>query len=532
MILTAPWSTPPASYRDLVDLYERQFKEAIVRGDYVPYVWPYRSFAGVLVILYFLIPPTYSRLVYYTRYPLFAFNVYWAIKAIKECRSAAVSTGYGIGLIDAWGLLWLASLIIFNDARNDFKRIEWIDREERSGPIIVKHGDAKSTAVANGNSSGRELRIRQPNGSLSKESSKPTASTTPPETGYAYRTLPTALHARLSWTYDLLTGFRGVGFNHLIPGMPSPPPHVLASLPHPPKPTQAPPYNPSNKALFRGTIFNLIVGYLALDILKAIMMADPYFWGNLTAAPPSYLPTMITTSPAATKLYRLLLSFAGIYTALASIFALSPLQLLILPKWVLGPRVEAWHYPPMYGNPRALWDRGLIGFWSQWWHQTFRFGFQAPTVWLCKNLGLNEKGQTAKLLGLVIAFGCSGCLHAAGSYTMWPETKPLSPATFFWLQPLGIIGQQALTFGLKRTGIAGRVPRWMGGLTRVVGMVTWFWWTANFFTDDVARGGIWLFEPIPISFVRGARREGWIWWSTGVVGWHAGDRWWESGIAF
>jgi hypothetical protein len=54
--------------------------------------------------------------------------------------------------------------------------------------------------------------------------------------------------------------------------------------------------------------------------------------------------------------------------------------------------------------------------------------------------------------------------------------------------------------------------------------------------DDFARGGVWLFEPIPVSPLRGLGfgQEGDRWWCWGHigVGWYTGKHWWESGIAF
>ena len=535
MVLFPTWSIPPASYHDLISLYEAQLQQAVANGHYVPYVWPYRSLAGILVILYFLIPPTSSRIVYYARYPLFAFNVFWAVKTIGECRSAAVSTGYGLGLINAWAIIWLASLLIFNDARNDFKRIEFrkiFQASERRAGITEITEVIDPTPLVNGAPRRQELEPRHSNGTASKRPSATSGMNEPPDGKYAYQPLPPTFPERFTWAFDLLSNFRGVAFNFLIPGTPPPPKYVLSSLPHPPTSTRTPPYHETRRGLMRRTFVHIAVGYLTLDVLKSLMMADPYFWGDITATPPPYLPDAITTSQAGTKLYRILLSFAATYTSLSTIFALSPLQILVLPKWFLGARAEAWQYPPMYGTPRALWERGLIGFWGQYWHQTFRFGFQAPTTWLCRKCGIREKSQVGKVLGLVIAFGCSGCLHAAGSYTMWPATNPLEPATFFWLQPLGILVQQVLTFGLSGSGIADRMPAYIGGVTRIVGLGLWFWWTANFFADDVARGGIWLFEPVPLSLVRGIKGEGWLCWGPGLFGWYSGDRWWKSGITF
>ena len=65
---------------------------------------------------------------------------------------------------------------------------------------------------------------------------------------------------------------------------------------------------------------------------------------------------------------------------------------------------------------------------------------------------------------------------------------------------------------------------------------TWLYYTAPLLVDDFAKGGIWLFEPIPFSPLRGlgfgAEGEGWWCWHGRLIGWHHGARWWQSGISF
>ncbi|MCJ1289935.1 hypothetical protein MMC34_001469 [Xylographa carneopallida] len=545
MVFNPLWSSPPASYRELVTLYEQQYNNAIAKGDHSPYVWPYRSLGVYLVIVYLLIPPTSSKLVSYARYPVFAFNVYWAVKAVKECRSAAVSTGYGIGLLDGWAILWLAAVLIFDDGRSDFHRIEKaemvgeIDRES-SGHATHEDEDAPS----NGSTESHELRRRRTQRALAKEGTETEASIGTNK--YVWQKHPANFYQRLEWVADLVSNFRLIGWSHQINSIPSPPPSILDNLQPSAKPLkQTPPVvstgvsrYPDSKTLVRTKVITVMLGYLALDTLKVVMMSDPYFWGLTSAPPPTYLPSFITSSAALTRIYRLLISLAGTYVALESIMALAaPIFVGLIGPRILGLRAATWQYPDIYGSYNIVFRKGLAGWWGGWWHQTFRFAFEAPQKYLVSKLGWKERGLQAKLLGLVIAFGCSGSLHAAGSTTMWPATRPLEgPFTFFILQPVGIVLQMGASKFLGKLGIREKLPSWVRGAGNFVAVHVWFYYTAPLLTDDFARGGIWLFEPIPVSIWRGlgfgAEGEGWWCWNGRIISWYSGEKWWQSGLAF
>ena len=544
MNLSSTWSSPPSNYRELVTLYEKQFHAAVANGIYVPWVQPYRSFGVYILILYLLLPPSKSKVLYYARYTVFALAVYWCGSVSRDCRSPTVATGYGVGLIDAWSMLWLASLIIFNDGRNVFRRIE---REE----VVLKDNASADNSVhhqkdslQNGVPEGQQLRARSTKSSkvLSPRNSG-SASKSYGSRKCTWQHLPHKLSNRIDWVADLITNFRGTGWSHQIASIPGPPPTVLQDLGSTEFPPKSPCVSPTGNirydgptSLLRYKFMTLILGYLALDALKVVMMLDPYFWGLITLPPPSYLPTLITSSTILTRVYRLLLSLAGTYLGLNTIFALGPVFFVgIVGPRILGTRAEAWQYPDAYGSYSSVFTKGLAGWWGGWWHQTFRFGFEAPTKWACEKLGWDPKSMEGKTLGLLVAFGCSGCLHACGSYTMWPSTNPLKgPLAFFWLQPVGIISQMLIAGWMKKLGIREKLPTWVRGLGNFVFVHVWMYYTAPLLTDDFAKGGIWLFEPVPVSLLRGLglglEGEGWWCWHRRIVGWHWGERWWQSGI--
>ncbi|MCJ1282960.1 hypothetical protein MMC26_002287 [Xylographa opegraphella] len=545
MVYNPLGSSPPSSYRALVTLYEKQYNDAVAKGDYLPYVWPHRSLGVYLVIMYLLIPPTSSRFVSYARYPVFAFNVYWAIKAIKECRSAAVSTSYGIGLLDAWAILWLAAVLIFDDGRSDFCRIEkaevvpYVDQES-NGHAIQEGADA----VLNGSADSHKVRRRRTEESPAKGGTGPEQSNSTHK--YVWQKHPANFYQRLEWVADLVSNFRLIGWSHQINTIPSPPPDILDNLRPSAKPLKQTPAivstgvsrYPDSKTLVRTKATTVVLGYLALDTLKVLMMSDPYFWGLTSAAPPTYLPTFISSSTVLTRIWRLLISLAGTYVALESIMALAaPIFVGLLGPKILGLRAATWQYPDIYGSYNLVFRKGLAGWWGGWWHQTFRFAFEAPQKYIVKKLGWKERGLKAKLLGLVIAFVCSGSLHAAGSTTMWPATRPLhGPFTFFVLQPIGIVLQMGFSELLGMMGLREKLPTSVRGMGNFVAVHVWFYYTAPFLTDDFARGGIWLFEPIPVSLWRGlgfgAQGEGWWCWNGRIISWYSGQKWWQSGLAF
>jgi hypothetical protein len=233
----------------------------------------------------------------------------------------------------------------------------------------------------------------------------------------------------------------------------------------------------------------------------------------------------------------MLLSYIGIYAAIQMIFYTGPLFLsCLLGPSILGVPGESWMFPDTYGSWEAIFDNGLAGWWGRWWHQTFRFAFSAPSQWLIRRFNLNPKATSSVVLSLVTAFMLSGFLHACGSIAQLPTTKPWSgPFLFFMLQPLGIMGQMIIVRILRKLGITDQLPVWVRKGGNFVLTHAWLFYTGPLLVDDFARGGAWLFEPIPVSPLRGLgfglHGEGW-WCVPGpIVTWHTGRHWWQSGLA-
>ena len=528
----------PAQPEDVLKQFRKQCIYSIQSGDYAPFVWPYRAFGPYLLILYLLIPPKYSIFINWIRYPIFAIIVYLSVSSIQECRSSAVTIAYGIGLLNAWAILWSASLIIFNDARKNFKRIE---RRSQDTCLSTKETDGFASNLKTSDTIG--LQARSPFGnSANKNLDKPSTKRQvykgrSPKSHqnsvsrnssdvFKWQQLPQGLLHRLNWATDLVTNFRGVGWAHQIPGTLPPPPQIQASLHHLDEPPKSHHTYPSRESLLRSNLPTFLLCCIILDILKALTSRDPYFW-SLPSSTPSPFPYP--------RVSRLVLSLIFTYTSLLNIFVLAPLGFACLlgPK-ILGEHASPWLYSPYFGNPVQIWKKGLAGFWGQWWHQLFRYAFEATGDFVGGDLlGLEKKSQLGSLVRVVCAFLCSAFLHTCASYTTLGDTKPIQGSfAFFAVQPIGIVTQRTLTAWMRKRGLRDKIPAWVRGLGNVLVFMGWCWLTGPLVADDFAAGGIWLYEPLPVSFVRGMMGEGWWRWGGEWVRWHSGDKWWQSGLAF
>ena len=542
MAQSAANSAQPGTYRALIEQYEERFRGGVEAGEYEPFVYPYRFYGLFLIIAYLLLPPTSSRLVHYAKYPIFAFFAYWSVKAVVETKSPCHPWSYGIGIIQMWSVTWIASLVVFRDARTEAKRVERRRRDPAPADGGLGHGENATSAI-DGDGGVRRCRADGNKTQRTADGSANPKDLTKPEYEYHWQALPSSFRDRLDWVCDLGASLRGAGWSHQIRTIPPPPPEITSTLPSPPRVHPTVRTHLSRRALLRSNLVCAARTYLVLDLTKAAMTLDAYFLGaGPTAPPPSYLPTAITSSAILTRIYRLLLSLLGIKYSLQLIFTLSPLLLagplrhLQIPG--AGPRAAAiWIFPDFYGSTVALADDGLAGWWGAWWHQLFRLGFEVPTAWAIARLGWDPRGQRAKALGLAIAFGCSGVVHGCASYTQLLETRPVrGPFAFFALQGIGLAGERAARAWLREVGATQKTPKALRRGCTFLSLMVWMYFTAPFLVDDFARGGIWLFEPVPISPIRGLgfgpEGEGWwCWWGRNVK-WHRGERWWKSGIEF
>lgn len=522
-----PASNP--GYEDFLSRIQKLYAELInaPQSNLTPYVLHYRSLGAFLLICYLLLPPTSSKFVFYIRYPVFLFISYLQWKVLQECRSPRIAVGYGIGLVSAWSFLWGATLVIFRDARSQLKRIERRGgTEEKERPITADYGNRGTYMSISSLNGDEKLDLRPRNEKKGKTEQSPgersypepsVNSSSDKSTHYVWQSLPPTFFHRLGWVFDLCTNFRGVGWSYQNATLPPPPSSVLSTL-HPvfPHSPILPSNPPTRFALLRATFRASIIQYLLIDTVKYLFLQDPYFLSP--PSPPSASPFPFP------RFSRIAMSLVATYAALSSIFLLSPLFFV----GILG-RTDTWLYPAYFGTPTEIARKGLAGCWGNWWHQIFRFAFESTGDFLAQGLGKGWERKTGKggALRVFTAFFLSGFLHACGSYSTIPPTRPFNAFLFFALQPVGILSQRAASGYLREIGWRERIPAWLRGVGNVAVVVAWFSATGRLIADDFSACGIWLFEPVPFSFWR------WKWvWGGVWVEWYSGGRyWWQRGWA-
>lgn len=557
---TDPW---PRSHYDVIEHHYAHYDKQIASGEYQPYMFPQAVMGALVVIIYLLIPHHNRPWLRSCRYLVVAWAAGFAAYFICYTRAKSFSVGYGIGLVNVWGVFWTIALLLCNDAQADFMRIERIERisgtagapstltkgkrqekEEEHSMDSMDSMDPKSTAT---------MTKQQ----AEQQDSTTTAGTAGPASHhgqFAWQPYPLSPFVeRLDWVLDLLANFRGAGWNWRTSALPPPPKWLQEQLrrnsadaaaavavpkySHRIHAGQARGYT-TRKELLAANAKMLLLSYLALDAIKTAMMWDPYFWGLVDRPPSPRLPAFLTQSAFLTKCWRLVLGMLGIKYSLQALFCVGALFFcgLCTPD-SLGARAEPFMYPDSWGPFAAVLDGGLAGWWSNWWHQSFRCMLDQPGRKLLMAFGQHPNTLIGKMVQLGVAFGISGLMHAAGSYTIAGETNPIrATLAFFLWQAVGIFAEAVLTRLAQRAGLGNRFPTWLKrGLTFVY-VHAWFYCLGPLVGDEAAKGGMWLVEPVPVSFFRGMglsvdKRDRWLCESGPLLRWHSGKEWWNRGIA-
>lgn len=449
-----------------------------------------------------------------------------------------VTVGYGIGLINAWSVLWAGTLVLFLDGRGEVKRIEArAGRKEGAGGVDgqVDGEDASKTNGKEWDGDVKsELRRRKGVENADELGQNKGPHQAKEDSGFRWQGLPKGLLHRMHWVTELVTNFRGLRWSHQISGLPYPNTSSLQafaesislqtdSIRAASSSSPSRPY-PNRSSLLRYNLISWIATLVLLDALHFLCLQDTYFWGVSSPAP-SPFPFQRTS--------RLILSLIHVYASLNSILLLSPLVFASpIGKSLLGEMAWPWLYPPLFGSPMEVWRKGLAGFWGGWWHQMFRLAFDQLGEFIARPLGWEKKSVKGGILRVVAAFAASGTLHACASYTTLGDTQPARPFMFFALQPVGLMGQRAVALWMKKVGIRERIPALVRGAANLGFVVMWASLTGPLLADDFARSGIWLYEPLPISPLRGLAGEGWWRWGGQWVSWRTDERWWKSGLVF
>ena len=607
-------ASDPTSYYTALAQSHAKYEEGVRDGTILPFTYPMSTYGVAAVLVFLLIPPRSRFHNLFVRYVVFTVLCCWHVFMIRHCRAYNNAASFGIGIISAWGILWTAVLLIFDDGKTQFRRVlrqeysksrtschirkmskqkkarfdelEEHDNQRQKGetPVTSETGSSKTNRKSKNCSKGNNMEV---------EVSPVSATASTPDlshdstlvqalSAYVWQSYPiTPFLARLDWICNLYTSFRGIEWNWKISDLPSLPPSVQAQLQTKPSGFSEEDSSVARNGVqrfdtyascLRHNISLCLQGYLILDALITLSHHDPYFWGCISCKPPESFPPVVRDSWLLVRFYRLLGSISLIWIGLRTIFSFAPMFFVgFLRPWTAlvdritsqgGSRIsrathrlnqkakdytEPWLYPDQYGDYRVIFDRGLAGFWGSFWHQMFRYAFQAGGehfVSFVPPLRRNPRSQPTKIVKLFIAFLLSGCLHACGSATQVGDTTPWTgPFLFFALQPIGMLIELLWQSRLRPSSKQNKPgPRWRLWLRRIINFCfvhAWLFCTGSLFADDIAKGGIWLSEPVMFSPLRalglGVKGDSWLCWrKIDFMRWHSDGlgRWALSGLAF
>ncbi|KAF2811459.1 uncharacterized protein BDZ99DRAFT_569508 [Mytilinidion resinicola] len=530
----------PSTSRELLDYYYAKYDADIASGKYEPIVFPWCGAPAAAVVLYLLIPHQKSHFLQQARYLVFAFIVGFTVYQITFCSTRNMAPCYGNGVVSAWLVISSIANLIFNDAQSDFQRIVYKDPHPQENRILHQENNQNPGSI---NPSKEPLR------EVGKDGTQPSSSRR--HRSFAWQPYPLdSFKDRLQWVIDLTGNTRGSNWSWRTRTIAPPPKFVREQLRENSGPQSSTERAhagvtesyPTRRELLLANLRTLAISYLCLDLAKGIMARDPYFWGYPELPPPAYLPSFISSSAVLLRAYRLYVTLFGVRYALEAVYTFSPLFFAGIASPFVGAWAEPWMFPPTFGSSINVVERGLAGTWADWWHQTFRFGLEAPSKWFITAIGMNRQSIPAKLIQVFTAFTLSGFMHACGSATQAGPTTPLHPFLFFMTQGIGCVVEDALTKLARRAGLHKRVPKPVRICFTIAYLHVWGYYTGPLMADDMARGGIWLTDPVPFSPLRalGLGPPGddrWLPWG----GWpwkgqwayfHRGSTWWKSGIAF
>lgn len=550
--------TMPATHHEIVQRNQRQLIASIEHGELKPFfLWNLLVLFGLPLFALMTLRYKGSR---YIRLGVFALIVSVAFEIIKCRRALLGASGYMIGVVACYWVVWSAVLLIFNDVGKNFKRIERraisanTSKPDSSGFIDMDKGgdihaaDPDDNAISSSKNSGTQRSGDA--GKISTVDEQPSKGLLKKSEVFTWQSYPQPFLHRLNWTFDLLSNTRGPQWNWRISPMGPLPASVHAQL-NPGKRDASREANDSDvldaKTRLKTEFASFWKSYLALDLLKVLMMRDPYFQGVVSPAPPppfpfNYLPDI----PVIIALYRHLITGFGIFAALNYATSFNPIIFLGLSmafpdaaRTLTSVPLDApWLYSDAFGPfVITVLDQGLAGCWGQWWHQLFRAGFTNTGRWLLSFLPekLATKRNVRRIVMTFVAFGLSGIIHACGSHTQLGDTNPLGPFMFFIMQAVGIVIEDTFKRVILPVMFPYNIPRWLRWTANSLFVASWLFFSGHFVADDFARGGVWITEPVPFSPLRGlglgVKGESWLTWEKPWFRSWKGDRWWERGLA-
>lgn len=447
----------------------------------------------ILLIGWLMICPSVSNSTYQkTRLSVFICIAYVSLWNLMYTRSLGVVGSIGVGLNSVLCIVMAVNFILLHDPRF-FKRAILTP--------VVKDIPANKPAI----------NLQQ---SIADDEQK--------KLNITWEPMPQFGRRRMFWVLDLISGLRGVHW-------------AWKSSPLPNFTSSSSPLRPRHglNALLSNNIIRFLADVILFDAVKCSMIADPFFIHYPTRAPPPHIASYIS-SPLGIYLYRMLLATAGGFIAIDMIFTFGMLvQVNILGTGIIGLNAETGTFPPLWGSPNAVLDRGLRGFWGETWHQMLRMHYLTLGDALAYFVLGDKRSDSAKFqvgtnlrmrelrtaIRVWTVFLLSGALHAAASYTLLGPTKPWCSFLFFALQPLGIVIQNTVSkhaFVIYPSFLPGGWKEIIGRIANLGFVFGWLAVCSPLMLNDLTSGGIWMFEPLPVSLLRGLgfsteERSFWCW---------------------
>ena len=532
-------------YRKVLQDRQDLFNQSVADGIYTPFIYPWDTWPVLVLLLGVAFTPRLStNIARISRYALAISSLWYCILRWPYVRTCGLTSGYGIGLAAFWGYIMTIVLMVLHDPGKDFSRIE-VRKTTEAKPNGNDHSGVSSAISQNG-SAQKRVDGKQDNASM--DTSQPKGGEALVWQGYP---MGNDLWYLLDWVIDLCISFRGINWNWRIPiktytvTPPEGDPPVLSR-----EAQQS--HEGDLKRLQRMSILNFFYYWVLLDLFKTTLMTDPYFLGIAPLDAPTTWPWLAQLSDVlpgtiAIKFVRLSLSIASVVSALTFIFSLNSLFFGTIVPYFAGdklysitkaPLLEVWMYPPQWGNMlETLCNKGLAGMWATWWHQMFRYGISEPARLLTKKLNISPRGQIARVIQMLVAFGLTASIHAVASSTTFSliPSKPWNPFTFFMSQAIGILVQTDVS---RRLNKLVEFPKVVRQSANFVFAFTFLWYTGPLLSDDFARCQIWLFEPVPVSIFRGlgfGPGDCWVPWlqfADGArwLGVYRGKHWYTTGL--
>ncbi|KAK3071071.1 hypothetical protein LTS18_014937, partial [Coniosporium uncinatum] len=124
-------------------------------------------------------------------------------------RARNPAAAFGVGLINAWSILWCGTILVWNDAQTDFRRIERLEGS-------LGQSRPKTKKEANGS-------VKR-NGATASSAQHGTVGPSKRTGKLAWQDYPVSpFIERMDWVADVFCNFRGMGWNWRISGLPPPP---------------------------------------------------------------------------------------------------------------------------------------------------------------------------------------------------------------------------------------------------------------------------------------------------------------------